>query len=33
MDLTKRLESTLKTRVGTRMKNLAAKIERLKEIR
>ncbi|VFV37014.1 serine threonine-protein kinase 31 [Lynx pardinus] len=33
MDLTKHLESTLKTRVGTRMKNLAAKVEILKEIR
>nr|KAF6419498.1 serine/threonine kinase 31 [Rousettus aegyptiacus] len=33
MDLTKHLESTLKTRVGTRMKNLAAKVELLKEIR
>nr|KAF6470371.1 serine/threonine kinase 31 [Molossus molossus] len=33
MDLTKHLKSTLKTHVGTRMKNLAAKIERLKEIR
>ncbi|XP_057589045.1 serine/threonine-protein kinase 31 isoform X2 [Hippopotamus amphibius kiboko] len=33
MDLTKRLERTLKTRVGTRMKNLAAKVELLKEIR
>ncbi|KAG3278011.1 serine/threonine kinase 31, transcript variant X1 [Ictidomys tridecemlineatus] len=33
LDLTKHLESTLKTRVGTRMKNLAAKVEKLKEIR
>nr|XP_051708779.1 serine/threonine-protein kinase 31 isoform X2 [Oryctolagus cuniculus] len=33
MDLTKHLESTLKTRIGTRMKNLAAKVEILKEIR
>uniref|UniRef100_A0A8D2A791 Serine/threonine kinase 31 n=2 Tax=Sus scrofa TaxID=9823 RepID=A0A8D2A791_PIG len=33
VDLTKHLESTLKTRVGTRMKNLAAKVEMLKEIR
>ncbi|KAB1275999.1 Serine/threonine-protein kinase 31 [Camelus dromedarius] len=33
MDLTKHLESTLKTHVGTRMKNLAAKVELLKEIR
>eukprot|EP00070_Physeter_catodon_P024078 XP_023987010.1 serine/threonine-protein kinase 31 isoform X2 [Physeter catodon] len=33
MDLTKHLESTLKTCVGTRMKNLAAKVEILKEIR
>ncbi|XP_030879679.1 serine/threonine-protein kinase 31 isoform X5 [Leptonychotes weddellii] len=33
MDLTKHLESTLKTRVGTRMENLAAKVEILKEIR
>ncbi|XP_047551894.1 serine/threonine-protein kinase 31 isoform X3 [Lutra lutra] len=33
MDLTKHLESTLKTRVGTRMENLAAKVEMLKEIR
>ncbi|XP_047418084.1 serine/threonine-protein kinase 31 [Sciurus carolinensis] len=33
VDLTKHLESTLKTRVGTRMKNLAAKVEKLKEIR
>lgn len=33
MDLTKHLESALKTRVGTRMKNLAAKVEKLKEIR
>ncbi|XP_054979921.1 serine/threonine-protein kinase 31 [Sorex araneus] len=33
MDLTKHLESTLKTHVGTRMKNLAAKVEILKEIR
>ncbi|OWK06226.1 hypothetical protein Celaphus_00012116, partial [Cervus elaphus hippelaphus] len=33
MDLTKRLESTLKTCIGTRMKNLAAKVEILKEIR
>ncbi|XP_070323606.1 serine/threonine-protein kinase 31 isoform X3 [Odocoileus virginianus] len=33
MDLTKRLESTLKTYIGTRMKNLAAKVEILKEIR
>ncbi|XP_058534178.1 serine/threonine-protein kinase 31 isoform X9 [Ochotona princeps] len=33
MDLTKHLESTLKTRVGTRMKNLATKVEILKEIR
>ncbi|XP_016072493.1 PREDICTED: serine/threonine-protein kinase 31 isoform X2 [Miniopterus natalensis] len=33
MDLTKHLKSTLKTHVGTRMKNLAAKVERLKEIR
>nr|KAF6302381.1 serine/threonine kinase 31 [Pipistrellus kuhlii] len=33
MDLTKHLKSTLKIHVGTRMKNLAAKIERLKEIR
>ncbi|KAM4874350.1 serine/threonine-protein kinase 31 [Thomomys bottae] len=33
MDLTKHLESTRKTRVGTRMKNLAAKVEILKEIR
>ncbi|XP_012496124.1 PREDICTED: serine/threonine-protein kinase 31 [Propithecus coquereli] len=33
VDLTKHLESTLKTRVGTRMKNLAAKVELLKEIR
>uniref|UniRef100_A0A8C3VKU8 Serine/threonine kinase 31 n=1 Tax=Catagonus wagneri TaxID=51154 RepID=A0A8C3VKU8_9CETA len=33
VDLTKQLESTLKTRVGTRMKNLAAKVEMLKEIR
>ena len=32
MDLTKRLESTLKTCIGTRMKNLAAKVEILKEI-
>ncbi|XP_073921258.1 serine/threonine-protein kinase 31 [Castor canadensis] len=33
IDLTKHLENTLKTRVGTRMKNLAAKVEILKEIR
>ncbi|KAG8514706.1 Serine/threonine-protein kinase 31, partial [Galemys pyrenaicus] len=33
MDLTKHLESTLKTCVGNRMKNLAAKVEMLKEIR
>ncbi|XP_049637397.1 serine/threonine-protein kinase 31-like [Suncus etruscus] len=33
MDLTKHLENTLKTHVGIRMKNLAAKIEILKEIR
>ncbi|XP_073755063.1 serine/threonine-protein kinase 31 isoform X9 [Callorhinus ursinus] len=33
MDLTKHLESTLKTHVGTRMENLAAKVEILKEIR
>uniref|UniRef100_A0A8C2QMS5 Serine threonine kinase 31 n=1 Tax=Cricetulus griseus TaxID=10029 RepID=A0A8C2QMS5_CRIGR len=33
MDLTKHLESTLKTCVGTRLKNLAAKVELLKEIR
>ncbi|XP_065795261.1 serine/threonine-protein kinase 31 isoform X4 [Muntiacus reevesi] len=33
MDLTKCLESTLKTSIGTRMKSLAAKIEILKEIR
>ncbi|XP_032729003.1 serine/threonine-protein kinase 31 isoform X3 [Lontra canadensis] len=33
MDLTKHLENTLKTRVGTRMENLAAKVEMLKEIR
>ncbi|XP_051007460.1 serine/threonine-protein kinase 31 [Acomys russatus] len=33
MDLTKRLESTLKTCVGTRLKNLAAKVELLKKIR
>ncbi|XP_014641843.1 PREDICTED: serine/threonine-protein kinase 31 isoform X1 [Ceratotherium simum simum] len=33
MDLTKHLESTLKTCVGTRMKNLAAKVEILKAIR
>ncbi|XP_007529108.1 serine/threonine-protein kinase 31 [Erinaceus europaeus] len=33
MDLTKHLESTLKTHVGTRMKNLAANVEILKEIR
>nr|XP_035968370.1 serine/threonine-protein kinase 31 isoform X6 [Halichoerus grypus] len=33
MDLTKHLESTLKTCVGTRMENLAAKVEILKEIR
>lgn len=33
MDLTKHLESTLKTCVGTRMKNLAAKVEILKETR
>ncbi|XP_058152860.1 serine/threonine-protein kinase 31 [Dasypus novemcinctus] len=33
MDLTKSLESTLKTRVGTRIKNLAAKVEILKEVR
>ncbi|XP_006779075.1 PREDICTED: serine/threonine-protein kinase 31 isoform X1 [Myotis davidii] len=33
MDLTKHLKSTLKTHVGSRMKNLAAKVERLKEIR
>ena len=33
MDLTKRLESTLKICIGTRMKNLAAKVEILKEIR
>lgn len=33
MDLTKHLETTLKTCVGTRLKNLAAKVELLKEIR
>ncbi|KAL1768053.1 serine serine/threonine-protein kinase 31 [Sigmodon hispidus] len=33
MDLTKHLERTLKTCVGTRLKNLAAKVELLKEIR
>ncbi|XP_006146749.1 serine/threonine-protein kinase 31 [Tupaia chinensis] len=33
MDLTKHVESTLKTCVGTRMKDLAAKVETLKEIR
>ncbi|XP_066210109.1 serine/threonine-protein kinase 31 isoform X1 [Saccopteryx leptura] len=33
LDLTKHLESTLKAHVGTRMKNLAAKVEILKEIR
>ncbi|XP_037693453.1 serine/threonine-protein kinase 31 [Choloepus didactylus] len=33
MDLTKNLESTLKTRVGTRIKNLAAKVKILKEVR
>ncbi|XP_027429716.1 serine/threonine-protein kinase 31 isoform X9 [Zalophus californianus] len=33
MDLTKHLESILKTHVGTRMENLAAKVEILKEIR
>ncbi|GAB1290810.1 Serine/threonine-protein kinase 31 [Apodemus speciosus] len=33
LDLTKHLESTLKTCVGTRLKNLAAKVELLKEIR
>ncbi|KAI4585348.1 hypothetical protein MJG53_020648 [Ovis ammon polii x Ovis aries] len=33
VDLTKRLESTLKTCIGTRMKNLAAKVEILKGIR
>lgn len=33
MDLTKHLESTLKTCVGTRLKNLAAKVALLKEIR
>lgn len=33
MDLTKHLESTLKTCVGTRLKNLATKVELLKEIR
>ncbi|XP_076422882.1 serine/threonine-protein kinase 31 isoform X6 [Peromyscus maniculatus bairdii] len=33
MDLTKHLENTLKTCVGTRLKNLAAKVELLKEIR
>ncbi|CAO2603767.1 Serine/threonine-protein kinase 31 [Lemmus lemmus] len=33
MDMTKHLESTLKTCVGTRLKNLAAKVELLKEIR
>ncbi|XP_048949672.1 serine/threonine-protein kinase 31 isoform X5 [Canis lupus dingo] len=33
MDLTKHLESTLKTCVGTRMENLAVKVEILKEIR
>ncbi|XP_019507537.1 PREDICTED: serine/threonine-protein kinase 31 [Hipposideros armiger] len=33
MNLTEHLESTLKTCVGTRMKNLAAKVEILKEIR
>lgn len=33
MDLTKHLESTLKMCVGTRLKNLAAKVELLKEIR
>ncbi|KAK2507696.1 hypothetical protein MC885_008163 [Smutsia gigantea] len=33
MDLTKHLESALKTCVGTRMKNLAAKVGTLKEIR
>ncbi|KAM8771088.1 serine/threonine-protein kinase 31 [Rhynchonycteris naso] len=33
LDLTKHLESTLKTHVGTRMKNLAAKVEILKEVR
>ncbi|EHB02967.1 Serine/threonine-protein kinase 31, partial [Heterocephalus glaber] len=33
MNLTKHLESSLKTQVGTRMKNLATKVEILKEIR
>uniref|UniRef100_A0A452F6X1 Serine/threonine kinase 31 n=2 Tax=Capra hircus TaxID=9925 RepID=A0A452F6X1_CAPHI len=33
VDLTKRLESALKTCIGTRMKNLAAKVEILKGIR
>ncbi|XP_076977700.1 serine/threonine-protein kinase 31 isoform X2 [Tamandua tetradactyla] len=33
MDLTKNLESTLKTRVDTRIKNLAAKVKILKEVR
>ncbi|XP_006832273.1 PREDICTED: serine/threonine-protein kinase 31 isoform X2 [Chrysochloris asiatica] len=33
LDLTKNLESTLKTRIGTRMKDLAAKVEVLKEVR
>ncbi|XP_036038238.1 serine/threonine-protein kinase 31 isoform X3 [Onychomys torridus] len=33
MELTKHLENTLKTCVGTRLKNLAAKVELLKEIR
>ncbi|XP_010626525.1 serine/threonine-protein kinase 31 isoform X2 [Fukomys damarensis] len=33
MNLTKHLESSLKTHVGTRMKNLATKVEILKEIR
>ncbi|XP_049749784.1 serine/threonine-protein kinase 31 isoform X1 [Elephas maximus indicus] len=33
MDLTKNLESALKTHVGTRMKDLAAKVEMLKEVR
>ncbi|XP_017655728.1 serine/threonine-protein kinase 31 [Nannospalax galili] len=33
MDLTKHLESTLKTCIGTKLKNLAAKVELLKEIR